>query len=92
VNNGQYIYHMNYIQKQHTYLLKKMYACAKADFNKPRDGVTWTPNQVFAFRRWMIDYLKTHKAAREALMRQPDKKMIETTVDNFIKRHGFTLL
>ncbi len=74
------------------FLSKKMYEFAEADADKDEhEHVRWTPDQVFAYRSWLINYLKSHKVARSLAMKDASKNKIESFVDNWIKLYGFKL-
>ncbi len=74
------------------YFSKKMYEFAGADAGRDsHDKIEWTPEQVFAYRSWLIDYLKSHKTVRRLAMKDSSKDKIESFVDNWIKHYGFKL-
>jgi hypothetical protein len=54
---------------------------------------SWTEKQQNNFKRWLINYLKTHKDAREVIMKFPSSKIadIKAVAVMFIFEFGWKL-
>ena len=78
------------------YYIKKMCHFAGVDydeinFNKDmwQDDFTWTKDQMYAFRKWMREDLRSHKARRNLIMNNPSKDNILAFVNSFVAAYGF---
>jgi hypothetical protein len=54
-------------------------------------GKDLTLTEMAGFRRWMIDYLRSHKGDRNIVMKGEGKDKIESFVDAYIKSSGLPL-
>ena len=79
-------------------ILKKMCSYVNADYNKidfkkPNWFLeySWTLEQEYLFRKWLIRYLKRNKRARYSLMNVPtkDKFVLTKFVKEFVFNYGW---
>jgi len=58
-------------------------------YSKGKD--VWTLEEFAEYRKWMVDYLKSHKARRYLIMKNSSKSNVEGFVDFFIKKYGLPI-
>ena len=86
---------MNYNKTAKNYI-KKMCHFAEVDYNSInfnkdlwQNDYTWTKDQMEAFREWMREDLRSHKAKRNMVMNNPSKNNIAAFVNSFVAAYGF---